>query len=56
MLIISRNFQTIRLLQKIVLPFSRCTRSIGDVAKSNDVNIFDLFHTKKLQKERAAQR
>lgn len=31
-------------------------RSIGDVGQSNDVNIFDVFHTKKLQKERSAKR
>jgi hypothetical protein len=35
---------------------AKLTRPIGNVGQSGDVNIFDLFHTKKLQKERAAKR
>lgn len=35
---------------------AKLTRPIGNVGQSGDVNIFDLFHTKRLQKERAAKR
>lgn len=31
-------------------------RPIGNISQSSDVNIFDLFNTKRLQKERAAKR
>lgn len=35
---------------------ARCASPIGNVGHSGDVNIFDLFLTKKLQRERAARR
>lgn len=52
MSLIGRKFKGLRPLQRIFYP----TRCIGDVGKSNDVNIFDVFNTKKMQKERAAKR
>lgn len=52
MSLVNRNFKAFKHLQRFLYP----TRSIGDVGKSNDVNIFDVFNTKKLQKERAAKR
>lgn len=55
MSLISRNFKVLRPLGGVYCPAIH-SRSIGDVGKSNDVNIFDVFHSKKLQKERAAKR
>lgn len=53
---VSRQLHGLKLLQRITSPAVRFSRSIGDVNKSEEVNIFDVFHTKKLQKERSAMR
>lgn len=56
MSLISRQFLGLKLLRRLTHPVC-FSRSIGDVNKSSeDVNIFDVFHTKKLQKERSAMR
>lgn len=41
---------------KLITPIVSYFRCIGDVSQSSDIRIFDLFHTKKLQRERAALR
>lgn len=51
---VSRQCLGLKLLRKLTQP--GLSRSIGDVNKSEEVNIFDVFHTKKLQKERSAMR
>lgn len=56
MSLINRNFRALKLLQGVLCSRLVTARSIGDVGHSNEVNIFDVFHTKKLQKERAAKR
>lgn len=49
------NFSKLRHCRSIFTN-AKLLSPIGNVAQSGDVNIFDLFHTKKLQKERAARR
>lgn len=56
MSLINRNFKSLKLLQKVLHPRITSLRTIGDVNQPSDVNIFDVFHTKKLQKECAAKR
>lgn len=52
----NRNFKALKLLKTVVSPVVSYRRSIGDVNQPSDVNIFDVFHSKKMQKERAAKR
>lgn len=56
MSLINRNFKALKFLQRIVYPTTTCRRSIGNVNQSSEVNIFDVFNSKVLQKERAAKR
>jgi hypothetical protein len=55
MLLINR-FKLFKISTKLFQPTINGVRSIGNVSQSGEVNIFDLFHTKKLQKERAARK
>lgn len=56
MSLISRNFKAIKLLRTALSTTIAPNRSIGNVNQPSDVNIFDVFTSKKFQKERAAQR
>ncbi|CRL07009.1 CLUMA_CG019977, isoform A [Clunio marinus] len=56
MSLVIKSFASLKLFQRIACSPVNSVRFIGDVGQSGDVNIFDVFNTKRIQKERSAKR